>query len=550
MTSPSPAPSFVRLAIDLARLPVDAHAGPRLRAPLRSRRQVLRRRPGAARGLARGDRPRRSASARSRPRHRGARRAAEGAQRAARRAGAARPARRSPQPSPSSPDSRPASSAGRSTRCSRRSPRSSWRSGSSSSTRCRPCRSSGSTRRITTGTKWRGCTILDADLNSARCSSPRSGGAGERPVARVAARRGHRTVALDRAEVRALRRPSSPHKCSPARQGLRARRGMTHAFGAWIETLLGPLGLVVFDSADPAAKPLVGAALRERADVARAARRALAAEAGAAHAGARLSRPGHALAGQRRAVPSQRRREPIKHGDGGLVDRRAHRRRRRAHRGSDERARTFQPERPAAAARPGHAVSRPSPTSRGPSELAYLGQLQGRLRAFRRADAAGLSRARSATLLDSGGGAVPGEYDVPLEALQPHDEARSIDCSNRSCRARSKQALAQPQQAVEERMAAVIAVVPAIDPTLEGAAKSTLGKMTHELTALHNKVIQAAKRRDETLRRQFIRAQAQAFPDGTPAGTGHRLHHTPEPLRPRPHRHPGTRAAARPGSTG
>ena len=40
--------------------------------------------------------------------------------------------------------------------------------------------------------------------------------------------------------------------------------------------------------------------------------------------------------------------------------------------------------------------------------------------------------------------------------------------------------------------------------------------MTHELTALHNKVIQAAKRRDETLRRQFIRARAQAFPDGEP----------------------------------
>ena len=36
----------------------------------------------------------------------------------------------------------------------------------------------------------------------------------------------------------------------------------------------------------------------------------------------------------------------------------------------------------------------------------------------------------------------------------------------------------------------------------------TLGKMQHEVQSLHNKVIQAAKRRDETLRRQFQRAQA------------------------------------------
>ena len=53
-----------------------------------------------------------------------------------------------------------------------------------------------------------------------------------------------------------------------------------------------------------------------------------------------------------------------------------------------------------------------------------------------------------------------------------------------------------------------------IDPTLEGAAKSTLGKIEHELRTLHGKMIHAAKKRDETLRRQFMRARAQVFPDG------------------------------------
>ena len=49
---------------------------------------------------------------------------------------------------------------------------------------------------------------------------------------------------------------------------------------------------------------------------------------------------------------------------------------------------------------------------------------------------------------------------------------------------------------------------PPSTPTLEGAAKSTLGKLQHDLSALRGKVISAAKKRDETLRRQFFRAQA------------------------------------------
>ena len=59
-------------------------------------------------------------------------------------------------------------------------------------------------------------------------------------------------------------------------------------------------------------------------------------------------------------------------------------------------------------------------------------------------------------------------------------------------------------------------MLPALDPTLAGAAKTTLGKMEHDLQSLHSKMIQAAKRRDDTLRRQFTRLQAQVFPHGHP----------------------------------
>ena len=74
--------------------------------------------------------------------------------------------------------------------------------------------------------------------------------------------------------------------------------------------------------------------------------------------------------------------------------------------------------------------------------------------------------------------------------------------------------------------------MPQIDPTLEGTVRTTLGKMQHELQTLHNKVIQAAKRKDETLRRQFQRAQALIFPLRPSAGAGTRLRLVPQPLRP------------------
>ena len=63
-------------------------------------------------------------------------------------------------------------------------------------------------------------------------------------------------------------------------------------------------------------------------------------------------------------------------------------------------------------------------------------------------------------------------------------------------------------------MTPLVQVLSALDPTLEGAGQSTLSRMQHDLRTLHGKVIQAAKRRDETLRRQFIHARALAFPGG------------------------------------
>ncbi|MDQ3420979.1 MAG: bacillithiol biosynthesis cysteine-adding enzyme BshC, partial [Acidobacteriota bacterium] len=151
----------------------------------------------------------------------------------------------------------------------------------------------------------------------------------------------------------------------------------------------------------------------------------------------------------------------------------------------------------------------------GPSELAYLGQLRGVYEHFGIPMPLVHQRA-SATLLDSAASRFLAKYDVPFQDLQRRDDATLNRLLQAQLPKEVDEALAGAARQLQRAMERVIGVLPAVDPTLAGAAKTTLGKMEHDLAALQNKVIQAAKKRDETLRRQFSRAQAQIFPSGQP----------------------------------
>ena len=80
--------------------------------------------------------------------------------------------------------------------------------------------------------------------------------------------------------------------------------------------------------------------------------------------------------------------------------------------------------------------------------------------------------------------------------------------------------LEEAARAVAERMEALARAVSELDATLNAATRSTLGRMQDDLRKLQGKIIQAVKRKDETLRRQFKHAQAQAFPGGHPQERG------------------------------
>jgi bacillithiol biosynthesis cysteine-adding enzyme BshC len=151
----------------------------------------------------------------------------------------------------------------------------------------------------------------------------------------------------------------------------------------------------------------------------------------------------------------------------------------------------------------------------GPNELAYLAQLRSVYEHFGVPMPLFYPRA-SATILDSASARFLEKHDLPFEALQARDESALNRLLAASLPETVDRALKEADDAIQDKMAAIISSVTAIDATLEGAAKSTLGKLQHDMATLRGKVISAAKKRDETLRRQFSRAQAQAFPDGIP----------------------------------
>ncbi len=294
----------------------------------------------------------------------------------------------------------------------------------------------------------------------------------------------------------------------------RPGNGMARSFAGWLETLLGPQGLVVFEAADPAAKPFVGDLfVRELAEPCRAA--TLAREAGEA-----MSRLGHApqvetaddavslfyLDGEgRRAI---RRRDPDF-----LVDETLH----KADAFRTE-AQTH-PERfsPNVLLRP-IVQDRLFPTVcyvGGPSELAYQAQLGGIYR-WLGVEAPLLYSRASATLLDSAAARFLDRHHLPIEDLHVQDESALNRLLESLLPPEVEQALDATESQIAERAGALRKAVALVDPTLGGAVDTTVERMRETLKSLQTKIIHATKRKDETLRRQFQRTRMLAFPGGHP----------------------------------
>jgi bacillithiol biosynthesis cysteine-adding enzyme BshC len=290
--------------------------------------------------------------------------------------------------------------------------------------------------------------------------------------------------------------------------------GMADAFGRWIEEVLGGRGMIVYDSSDASSKPLVSQVFaRELSMPGQTVRLA-------ALAGSDLTARGYHA--QVHAQDDSLALFHLNQEDGS----------RRAIRQQDGRFLVGDQQYPAATLVT-QATERPAGFSpnvllrpivqdtlfpticyvAGPNELAYLGQLRGVYAHFGVPMPLFYPRA-TATILDSAALRFLTKYKLPLEALQAQDEAALNELLKTQIPPVVDEAFTEAAQAIEGQMTRLIEIMPTLDPTLEGAARSTLERMQRDLQTLHGKMIQAAKRRDETLRRQFIHARALAFPGG------------------------------------
>ncbi len=360
------------------------------------------------------------------------------------------------------------------------------------------------------------CSVLAPDQTLRTITAAAPEGAGERTVASLAYPPSI-AAALD-----ALSSTLPPTEFTPTLLGALSDaytpgRGVADAFARVLDHVLGPHGLVVYDASDPAAKPFAAPIFRREIEHAGETARL------AAAAGAELVARGYHM----QVTPNEAsaalfdisdgRRAVRTSGHGFLIGDETVSRETLLARASD-RPETFSP----------NVLLRPIvqdtifPTVcyvAGPNELAYLGQLKGVYAAFGVPMPLMQPRA-TATVLDSAAVRFLTRYKVPLASLEAQDEHALNDLLRSQLPPAVERSMQEAEAEIAARMGAVIASVPAIDPTLEGAARSTLGKLQHDLRALSGKIVQAAKRRDETLRRQFQNVRGQAFPSGTPQERG------------------------------
>lgn len=287
--------------------------------------------------------------------------------------------------------------------------------------------------------------------------------------------------------------------------------GMADAFARWLERTLGDLGLIVYDASDPDAKPIVSSIFAKELSmpgetVRRAVRAGADLRARGYHAQVELGDDSVAL------YVLDGGRQPIRRQDGtfavgehtygaaALVEE------------AREHPSGFSP----------NVLLRPIvqdtlfPTIgyvAGPNELGYLGQLRPVYELFGVPMPVIYLRA-SATLVDSSALRFLTRYQVPLEGLQRQDEAALNELMASQVPPAIDESFTAAVDAINRNMTALAQALPALDRTLEGAAVSTLGRMQRDLESLHGKIIQAAKRRDDILRRQFHRTRALAFPNG------------------------------------
>jgi bacillithiol biosynthesis cysteine-adding enzyme BshC len=354
--------------------------------------------------------------------------------------------------------------------------------------------------------------VLDKDASVVNVTLGDLPGAGRQSVARLIL---DDSVGKTIARLAAVLPPTefTPEVIAALTRSYAPGAGMAAAFAGWMDELLGREGLVVVEADDPALKPPARAILAREMATPRTA--ALARQAGEALAA--LGHPPQVqVADDAVAVfysDADGRRAVRQHEDGLRIGESV---RTKADVAAEIDA---HPERfsPNVLLRPvvQDALFPTVCYVAGPAELAYQAQI-GAVYQEHGVPAPLLYPRASVTLLDGAAARFFDRSGLPLEALQPQDDGALNRLLERELPADFDAAMTSAEQAVTERVEALKAIVAPIDPTLGGAVDTTIDRMRDTLKALQSKTVQAAKRKDETLRRQFAKTRTLTFPEGVP----------------------------------
>ena len=291
--------------------------------------------------------------------------------------------------------------------------------------------------------------------------------------------------------------------------------GVVRAFAGWMDELLGSEGLVVFEAHDPAAKPLAGSIFARE-----------------------LEYPGRTAALVRRRatllrsmgfepqvepaehVPclfylNDRGRHPLGRSDGNAD--------------GDSEITTLQRE---VAERPQrfspNVLLRPIVQDRlfptvcyvaGPSELVYQSQLKDVYASFE-LEPPLIHPRLSATLLDASAARFLTRYGLSVADLHADHESILRKLVARELPPGLEDIFVSAERALIEQVAGLRPVVAQVDQTLAGAVDTSIAHVRQVLVNLQGKAFQAAKRKNETLRRQLDRTQTLVFPGRVPQERG------------------------------
>jgi len=149
----------------------------------------------------------------------------------------------------------------------------------------------------------------------------------------------------------------------------------------------------------------------------------------------------------------------------------------------------------------------------GPSELAYLGQLKQIYAEFKIPMPLVYPRL-SATITDGATMKFLKRYKVNFETLQNQDDGVLNQLLADNLPSDLDNIMKDTEQSIYHLLQKIKTEVPLVDPTLTEAVQTTKKRIERDLQNLRSKIIKAAKRKNDTLQRQFYRARSLTFPKG------------------------------------